>query len=116
MPFTEPEKTRLKTRNELLEEIHQHDFKGSGPTCAECGLLPADPYHSWTRPPGVVVPISETEGLRFEARNTENIDLYKHRFFANESTRLCRECALPSGDEIHGLTRGTGIIKRNEDL
>jgi len=115
MPLTETEKTRAKARKEQVEALHHHHFIGTGTNCAECGLLPADFFHNYVDPSGVVVPISETEGLRFQARNTENVTLYKHAFDLCESTGNCRECQLPLADALHDPVRGSATIIRNVD-
>lgn len=116
MPLSEVEKTRFKARNEQVEKLHHHEFLGAGPTCRECGLLPADAYHSWTEPSPVITPISESAGLRFQARNTENVSLYKHAFDLCESTGNCRECQLPLADALHDPVRGSATVRRNVDI
>jgi len=114
MPLSEAEKTRANTRNEAVEQLHQHDFKGVALACGECGLAAADPFHSFT-PPGPVLSIDETEGLRLIARNGQNVTLYRHVFDLCESTGNCRECQLPLADDLHGV-RGSASITRNEDF
>lgn len=115
MPLSEAEKTRASTRNRMVEHLHQHDFKGGALTCGECGQAAADPYHSWTPPGPAPGTITETEGLRLQARNVDNVTFYRHVFELCESTGNCRECQLPLADDLHG-TRGSAGITRNEDL
>jgi len=99
----------------VIEEMHHHEFLGSAATCRECGLLPADAFHSWTppTPPGA---IGEAEGLRLLARNTDNVNLYKHAFDLCESTGNCRECQLPLADDLHDPVRGSATVRRNIDI
>ena len=115
MPLSEAEKTRESTRNRMVEEMHQHDFKGAALTCGECGLAAADPYHSFVAPGPAPGTITETEGLRLQARNADNVTFYRHVFELCESTGNCRECQLPLADALHGV-RGSASITRNEDL
>lgn len=114
MPLTEPEKRAFLARNEAVEEMHHHEFKGAALACGECGLAAADDFHSWT-PPTPVLSISETEGLRLQARNDQNVTIYRHAFDLCESTGNCRECQLPLADDLHGV-RGTAGITRNVDI
>lgn len=112
MPLTELEKRTALSRNEMLEQMHHHEFKGVALACGECGLSAADPLHSWT-PPGPVLSIDETEGQRLLTRNTQNKDIYKHPFALCESTGNCKHCQLPSGDEMHDAVSGTANISRS---
>lgn len=117
MPFTEPEKRALKGRKQVVEALHQHEFLGVAATCRECGLLPADLLHNWVPVAPSITPISEADGLRFEARNTQQVDIYKHPFDLCESTGNCRECQLPLADDLHDpAVRGSATIRRNVDI
>ncbi len=115
MPLTEPEKTAANDRNEMVEQMHHHEMKGLAFVCGECGQAAADPFHSWTPPGPAPGTITETEGLRLQARNVDNVTFYRHAFFLCESTGNCRECQLPLADDLHGA-RGSASLTRNEDL
>ena len=115
MPLSEAEKTRQSTRNRMVEEMHQHDFKGAALACGECGLAAADPFHNYVPPGPAPGTITETEGLRLTARNGDNVTFYRHVFELCENTGNCRECQLPLADALHGV-RGSASITRNEDL
>jgi len=117
MPLSDAEKGRESNRNRMVEEMHQHDFKGAALTCGECGLAAADPFHAYVAPGPAPAPgtITETEGLRLQARNGDNVTFYRHVFELCESTGDCRECQLPLADVLHGV-RGSASLTRNEDL
>lgn len=114
MPLSEAEKVRLWTRNAMVEQMHHHEFKGAALACGECGQPTTDPFHSWA-PSTLPGTITETEGLRLQARNADNVTFYRHAFDLCESTGNCRECQLPLADALHGV-RGSATIKRNVDI